>query len=121
MKLTNDCLRYEAITKEQAREAQKHGSVDIGSDILYEAPIIARFSKVADNYFHEVTITQITNENLLHRCAHRAVITYPNTSVVYEVAKTIANVCYQDTTNYYTELTEAIDEYNKIKNFLKEL
>ena len=129
MKLTEKCLTLKEVSAKELRTLRTEGvitrKVD-GDEELYtehvKAAVIANYERddsATTGYYHEVYLTQIGRGDIY--LSREVIDIQDEFPVIYAVTKTIANITYRAATSYYTELAEAIDEYTKVKNFLKDL
>ena len=116
---------WRKLTREELKSCRKNGYFEGENDgDVYEvAPTVAQYKAVNDQkygcYDHSVAVRQIF-EGCIYEDRLLTSIAPNNPPTFYAVERMICCREYTAETKYFTDLTDAIDEYNKIKSFLKD-
>ena len=132
MEVKKSQLIFEKLQNEELNSLRKDGvfsrtvfNKELNKDVEVDywiMPEIASFGIEGENGLFDVTMVQIGIDHASGRAdmgIFKGVDGNNDIKLLYWVEVTLANYGYRENEKFFTDLTEAIDYYNKIKNFIK--
>lgn len=120
MRLNANNFVWSSLTTTEKKHLREEGYVERDKKELWKAERICDFYREVDGQLYDVSLYQIGVDQIFDGKVLESVGDNES-NVVYLVSPTVASLGYNQNNHYYTELVEAIEEFEKLEKFFSRI